>query len=153
MQEFLTICNCKQYFGAALTPRHQGPGERAHREVMSQWLILIHKVAGAYPQEWDVLAPAIEYYMDTAIGETEFSAHEIQTGYALLEEPDRHLAPFMVPRGTPQTDIAARRFMNFSHLYTMLLEHKEEARRTRPKMDTPIKICPQGYFGSRSGPA
>ena len=28
MEEFLTLCNVKQFLGAAFTPRHQGPGER-----------------------------------------------------------------------------------------------------------------------------
>eukprot|EP00973_Karenia_brevis_P001137 155052-Karenia_brevis.AAC.1 len=32
------------------------------------------------------------------IGECGFSAHELQTGYSLLQEPDVTLAPFMVPR-------------------------------------------------------
>ena len=44
MEEFLTLCNVKQFLGAAFTPRHQGPGERKHIEVMQQWLILIHQV-------------------------------------------------------------------------------------------------------------
>ena len=42
MEEFCVLCNVKQYLGAAFTPRHQGPGERKHQEVMKQWLILIH---------------------------------------------------------------------------------------------------------------
>eukprot|EP00973_Karenia_brevis_P010838 1466971-Karenia_brevis.AAC.1 len=43
MEEFLTLCNTKQFLGAAFTPRHQGPGERKHIVLMSQWLILIHQ--------------------------------------------------------------------------------------------------------------
>ena len=39
MEEFLTLCNAKQFLGAAFTPRHQGPGERKHISVMQQWLI------------------------------------------------------------------------------------------------------------------
>ena len=35
-----------------------------------------------------MLAPVLEYLMDTEIGETGFSAHELQTGYSLLQEPD-----------------------------------------------------------------
>eukprot|EP00973_Karenia_brevis_P061153 8504783-Karenia_brevis.AAC.1 len=65
---------------------------------MSQWLILIHQVCKAFPQEWDVLAPVVEYLMDTEIGECGFSVHELQTGYLLLQEPDVTLAPFMIPR-------------------------------------------------------
>ena len=67
MTEFLTLCNARQYLGAAFTPRHQGPGERKHISVMQQWLILIHQVCKSFPQEWDTLAPVVEYLMDTEI--------------------------------------------------------------------------------------
>ena len=70
MTEFATLCNAKQFLGAAFTPRHQGPGERKHQVVMQQWLILIHRVCRAFPQEWDTLAPVVENLMDTEIGES-----------------------------------------------------------------------------------
>jgi hypothetical protein len=84
MEEFSTLCNTKQFLGAAFTPRHQGPGERKHIIVMQQWLILIHQVCKTFPQEWDTLALVVEYLMDTEIGECGFSAHELQTGYSLF---------------------------------------------------------------------
>lgn len=87
MEEFLTLCTAHQFLGAAFTARHQGPGERKHISVMQQWLILIHKVCKAFPQEWDVLAPVVEYLMDSDIGECRFSAHEMQTGYSLHTWP------------------------------------------------------------------
>ena len=65
--------------------------------------------------------------MDTEIGESGFSAHELQTGDSLLQEPDVTLAPFMVPRGTAQTDIVARLFSNFRELSGVLHRHKELA--------------------------
>ena len=126
MEEFATLCNTKQFLGAAFTPRHQGPGERKHQEMMQQWLVLIHRVCRTFPQEWDVFAPAIEYLMDTQIGESGFSPHELQTGYSLLQEPDATLAPFMVPKGTPQTDIAARLFSNFRALSGIMNRHKDQ---------------------------
>jgi len=92
---------------------------------MHQWLILIHKICKSFPQEWDILAPVVEYLLDTEIGECGFSAHELQTGYSLLQEPDATLAPFMVPRGTPQTDTVARLFSNFRELAGILNRHKE----------------------------
>ena len=61
MEEFLKLCNVKQVLGAAFTPRHQGPGERKHIELMKQWLILIHKVCQTFPQDWDVLAPVASH--------------------------------------------------------------------------------------------
>ena len=125
MEEFLTLFNSKQFLGAAFTPRHQGPGERMHQEVMTEWLILLHKICRAFPQEWDALAPAIEYLMDTEIGECGFSAHELETGFALLQESDVTLAPFQVPRGTPQTELVAKLFSNFRELSGILARHKK----------------------------
>ena len=133
MEEFLVLCNAKQYFGAAFTPRHQGPGERKHVEVMQHWLILIHKICKAFPQEWDVLAPVVEYLMDTEIGDCGFSAHELQTGYSLLQEPDITLAPFMVPRGSAETDIVSRLFSNFRELAVIFNRHKEFLQAKREK--------------------
>eukprot|EP00973_Karenia_brevis_P070019 9734846-Karenia_brevis.AAC.1 len=52
MEEFLTLCNTKQFLGVAFTPRHQGPGERKHIVLMPQWQILIHQICRAFPQEW-----------------------------------------------------------------------------------------------------
>ena len=72
VEEFAKLCNAKQFLGAAFTPRHQGPGERKHISVMQQWLILIHEICRAFPQEWDVLAPVVDYVMDTEIGEGGF---------------------------------------------------------------------------------
>ena len=126
VEEFLTLCNSKQFLGAAFTPRHQGPGERAHQEVRTQWLILIHKICKAFPQIWDTLTPVVEYLMATEIRECGFSSHELETGYSLLQEPDVTLAPFLVPRGSAQTDIAARLFSNCRELATILNRHKEE---------------------------
>ena len=82
----MALSNSRQIFGAAFTPRHQGPGERKHIEVMQFWLLLIHQICGTFPQEWDILAPVVEYLLDTDINESGFSAHELQTGYSLLQE-------------------------------------------------------------------
>ena len=125
MEEFLTLCNTRQFLGAAFTPRHQGPGERKHIVVMQQWLILIHKICHAFPQEWCTLAPVVEYLMDTEIGECGFSPHELQTGYSLLQEVDATLAPFLVPNGSAESDIVARLFCNFRELAGILNRHKE----------------------------
>ena len=64
-EEFAVLCNTKQFLGAAFTPRHQGAGERQHIAVMQSWLILIHHICRTFPQNWDVLAPAIEFLQDT----------------------------------------------------------------------------------------
>ena len=110
MNEFNVLCNSQQIFGAAYTPRHQGPGELKHVEVMQHWLLLMHHIAGAFSTEWCKLAPVVEYLIDTEINETGFSAYELQTGYALLESHDVTLAPFHTPRGTAETDTVAKFF-------------------------------------------
>ena len=63
--------------------------------------------------------------MDMEIGETGSSAHEMQTGYSLLQEPDFTMAPFMVPHGTAHSDIAAKLFSNFREIAGILHRHKE----------------------------
>ena len=99
MEEFASLCNARQFLGAAFTPRHQGPGERKHQEVMHHLMILLHQVVKCFPNEWDQLIPVAEYLLDTEIGETGFSAHELQTGYALLQTEDVTLAPFHASEG------------------------------------------------------
>ena len=73
-----------------------------------------------------MLCLVVEYLMDTETGECGFSAHELQTGYSLLQEPDVTLAPFRVPPGTAETDIASRLFSNFRELSGILHRHKEQ---------------------------
>lgn len=156
MEEFLTLCNVKQFLGAAFTPRHQGAGERKHMTLMQQWLILIHRICRTFPQEWDVLAPTVEYLMVTEIGECGFSAHELQTVYSLLQEPDVTLAPFMVPRGSAETDIVSRLFSNFKQLAGVLERHKEQAleRQNRLANETrPFRRLMQGEVVFRRMPA
>ena len=80
----------------------------------------------AFPQECDTLAPVVEYLMDAEIGECGLSAHELQTGYSLLQERDVTLAPFMVPKGTARTDLVARLFTNFREMAGILNRHKEQ---------------------------
>ena len=70
--------------------------------------------------------PCRRVFLDTEIGEVGFSAHGLQTGYSLLQEPDVTLAPFMVPRGSAQTDLVARLFANFRELAGILHRKKEE---------------------------
>ena len=50
-------------------------------------------------------------------GDFGLSAHYMTTGYALVGEVDRRLAPFMIPTGTAQTELAARVFDRFRGLY------------------------------------
>ena len=100
---------------------------------MVQWLILLHEIVKTFPRNWDVLAPVVEYVIDTEIGENGFSAHELQTGYSLLQEPDSVLAPFMIPRGVPETDIVSRLFSNFRRLAGIL--HRQKSDELAKKID------------------
>ena len=60
-QEFLALLSIKHVKGAAFTPRHQGPGERAHQTIMNNHLLLMNEICRAFPQEWASLVPALEY--------------------------------------------------------------------------------------------
>eukprot|EP00969_Alexandrium_andersonii_P230701 10188405-Alexandrium_andersonii.AAC.1 len=71
----------------------------------------MHEVRKAFPQEWPAMLPALEYLYDTAPqGVRGLSAFDMSTGYALASSVDARLAPFMVPQGLPETDVAARLF-------------------------------------------
>ena len=101
-KEFLALLNVKHMLGAAFTPRHQGPGERAHQVIMNNHLLLMNEVCRAYPQEWAALVPALEYLCDTAPREPYgLSAFDLTHGYALLTDQDRRLSPFRVPKMMP----------------------------------------------------
>ena len=71
MEEFSSLCNTRHVLGAAFTPRHQGPGERKHVEVMQHWLLFMHRMTQALSTEWCTLAPVVEYLIDTEINETD----------------------------------------------------------------------------------
>ena len=74
----------------------------------------MREVCDAYPQEWCALVESLEYLYDTEPqGDFGLSAHDMSAGYALARDVDRRLAPFLVPRGTAQTDLAARVFDRF----------------------------------------
>ena len=73
-EEFLAICNVRHQLGAALTPRHQGLGERSHQVVTANTLVLMHAVCEAHPQEWPALLPVVEYVQ--TVSYTHLRAHE-----------------------------------------------------------------------------
>jgi hypothetical protein len=106
-EEFLAILSAKHMLGAAFTPRHQGAGERAHQIIMNNHLLLINEVCKAFPQEWAVLVPALEYLCETSPREPYgLSAFDLSQGYALLTKPHRQLAPFVQPYGIAETEIS-----------------------------------------------
>ena len=116
--EFRAILTAKHVKGAALTPRHQGLNERGHQEVLTNHIILMKQVCDAYPQEWCSLVESLEYLYDTEPqGDFGLSAHDMSTGYSLVRDVDRRLAPFLVPSGTAKTGLAARVFDRFKGLY------------------------------------
>ena len=123
---------------------------------MQQWTILIHKVCRTFPQEWDKLATVVEYLMDTEIGECGFSPHELQTGYALLQEPDVTLGPFLVPNGTAETNIVARLFCNFRELAGILTRHKEQVlskQEEQANKNRHVRVLHEGEIVFRRMPA
>ena len=118
--EFRAILKSKHLKGAALTPRHQGLNERGHQEVLTNHIISMRQICDACPQEWCSLVESLEYLYDTEPqGDFGLSAHDMSTGYSLVSDIDRRLAPFTVPNGTAQTEIAARVFDRFRGLYGM----------------------------------
>ncbi len=106
-EEYLTLLAIKHVKGAAITPRHQGPGERAHQTIMNNHLILMNELCRAFPQEWAAMVPALEYLSETAPREPHgLSAFDFSQGYGLLVDANRRLEPFELPRGLPETEVA-----------------------------------------------
>ena len=139
-EEFLALLSIKHVQGAAFTPRHQGPGERAHQTIMNNHLLLMNEVCSAFPQEWAALVPALEYLCETAPREPHgLSAFDLSQGFGLLVDTDRRLAPFSLPWGLPETEVASRLFEQFRELYGMysrctaeeVLKKQEELNRKR----------------------
>ena len=114
----MAIMNIRQVTGASLTPRHQGKVERNHQVLMRNHLILMHKVAKAFPQEWPALIPALEYlYATTPQGRYGLSAEDISCGYAMAASRELLLKPFSVPEGMAETHTAETLFKQFKLLY------------------------------------
>ena len=133
MEEFFAICNVTRILGASLTPRHQGLVERGHQVMMHNHLILMQVVCKAFPQEWPSLICVLEFLYDTAPqGVHGLSAHDMSTGYAIASPQSRRLAPFMVPRGLAETDVAVRLFANFRELYGIFSRaNREQAQKVQ----------------------
>ena len=91
-REFLALCQVRQIFGASLTPRHQGLGERGHQVVMTNQMILMKEICRAFPQEWSSLIPAVECLMHTAPqGPHGLSAHDLGCAYSIANPSDLSL--------------------------------------------------------------
>ena len=80
--------------------------------------ILLNATARAFPQEWAALVEVLEYLYDTMPqGVHGLSAHDMTCGYAIASSVDRRLAPFMVPKGLPETEVCAKLFPSWKELY------------------------------------
>ena len=70
----------------------------------------------------------------------DLSAHDMSSGYALAASVDKRLAPFLVPKGLPETDAAARLYQNLNELCGLCtrvtqenaLKRQFRANQTRP---------------------
>eukprot|EP00969_Alexandrium_andersonii_P001158 52445-Alexandrium_andersonii.AAC.1 len=49
VEEFLALCSAQHLKGAAYAPQHQGLGERGHKVVTTNHLILMNEVCKAFP--------------------------------------------------------------------------------------------------------
>ena len=95
---------------------------------MTNHLILVNEICEAFPQEWPALTPVLEYLYDTQPQEPHgFSAHDMACGYAIASPMDRQLAPFLVPEGTAESDIAARLFTNWVELHGLFSRASRDA--------------------------
>ena len=66
IEELMALCSIKHRVGAAKTPRHQGPCERAHQAIMNSHYLIMHSLLDNYAQEWALAIPFLEYAAMTA---------------------------------------------------------------------------------------
>ena len=127
MEEFLMLCNTKQFLGAAFTPRHQGINERGHQKMLQDHRILMDAVCNAQPQEWSSLVSAVQYlYYVSAQNVLGLSARDMSVGYSIAQDTHKALLPFKVPKGMAGTDICVRLFDNFRNLYSLFMRVTQE---------------------------
>ena len=118
IEEFKAICGTFCHKGAPLTPRHQSLVKKSHHLSATHHTILMNMVCHAFPQEWPALLDVLEFlYFTAPQGPHGLSAYDMSCGYAIASPMDSRLEPFMVPKGLPETEIAARLFENFRELY------------------------------------
>ena len=94
---------------------------------MNNHLILMSQLRQAVPQEWAALVPALEYLSETAPREPHgLSAFDLSQGYGLLVDPNRRLAPFELPWGLPETEVAQQLLFHDSKTYTEFLHELQQ---------------------------
>ena len=123
-REMLSVLGIRHVKGQAFTPRHQGPGERAHQRVTSDHLVLMNELCACYPQEWPVLVPVLEYLCETAPREPHgLSALDLTQGYALLVNREQQESLFHVPDTLPETEVARKMFREFRDAHGIFSRH------------------------------
>ena len=78
----------------------------------------MNDVCRAFPLEWAALVPALEYLCETAPREPHgLSAFDLSQSYGLLVDANRRLAPYELPGGLPETEVAQQLFTRFKDLW------------------------------------
>jgi len=136
-REMLSILGIRHVKGQAFTPRHQGPGERAHQRVTSDHLVLMNELCSCYPQEWPALVPVLEYLCETAPREPHgLPAFDLTQGFSLLVDRDQQESFFHIPDTLPETDIARAMFKEFRSAHGVFSRHTaDEALRNMEELN------------------
>jgi len=103
------------------------------------------------------LVLVLEYLCDKAPRPpTGLSAFEVMQGYALASNMDKLLAPFTVPLGLAETDVAARLFANFRDLYGIfnrMTGHVAMAKQIEINRKRHVRVFDKGEIVFRKLPA
>ena len=95
--------------------------------MMINLVLLIQEVVKAFPQEWASLVPVVEFLMHAAPqGAHGISAHDLTCSFSIATRTDARLAPFRVPKGLRETDVAAQLLSNFRLLYGVFTRATQE---------------------------
>ena len=85
---------------------------------MNNPLLLLSEACRSYLHEWAALVPTLEFLCDTAPREPHgLSAFDLTQDFALLVDSNRRLAPFTMPWGLPETEVASGMFERFKELF------------------------------------
>jgi len=148
MEEVIALLNANHIPGASLTPRHQGLNERSHQVIMIDHHLLMDEITHAFPTEWAALVGAVEHaYFTAPLGAHGLSAIDMMRAYAIASPADRRLAPFMIPKGLPETDVASRMFTRFKEMYgifTRCTQHKAALSELRENRDRHKRTLEKG---------
>ena len=116
MEELSALLEIQRKFAAPYVPRQQGIVEEGHKEVSITITLLIHSLCHAFPQDWDEMAPVVEYLVTVTPYDNGLCSRDFECGWSLLGNLERSLLPFTVPNSLPEDPFLIQLIHGYSDL-------------------------------------